>query len=92
MSSSTSYQSGDPGIVNTIHILNTGEIISSLEEYLKVEERFAWVNRSFIITKILALRKLTDHQKKSVIAIYEEGQKIREYINVDETFKPLSFY
>lgn len=77
--------------MNTIHILNTGEIISSLEEYLKVEERFSWVNRSFIISKMLQLRKLTDNKKKSVIAIYEEGHHIREYVNVEETFRPLSF-
>jgi hypothetical protein len=87
-----SYDPVDPGKVNTIHILKSGEIISSLEDYLKVEDRFAWVNRSFIISKILELRRLTDNQKKSVIAIYEEGQKIREYVNVYETFKHLSFW
>jgi hypothetical protein len=87
-----SYQIADPGSVNTIHILNSGEIISSLEEYLKFEDRFSWVNRSFIISKMLQLRKLTDSKKKSIIAIYEEGHLIREYVNVDETFRPLSFY
>lgn len=86
-----SYQVTEPGLVNTIHILSSGEIISSLEEYLKVEDRFSWVNRSFIIAKMLELRKVTDSRKKSIIAIYEEGHLIREYINVEETFRPLSF-
>jgi hypothetical protein len=86
-----SYQVAEPGQVNTIHILNSGEIISSLEDYLKFEDRFSWVNRSFIIAKMLELRKLTDTRKKSIIAIYEEGHLIREYVNVEETFRPLSF-
>jgi len=86
-----SYQVAEPGQVNTIHILNSGEIISSLEDYLRFEDRFSWVNRSFIISKMLELRKLTDTRKKSVIAIYEEGHFIREYVNVEESFRPLSF-
>jgi hypothetical protein len=85
---SRSYQ---PGIVFTIHILNTGEIISSVEEYMKFEERFAWVDRKYIIEKILHMRKLTDEEKRSVIVIYEDGQKIREFINVDHSFKPLAY-
>jgi hypothetical protein len=85
------YQVADPGQVNTIHILNSGEIISSLEDYLRFEDRFSWVNRSFIISKMLELRKLTDTRKKSIIAIYEEGHFIREYVNVEESFRPLSF-
>ncbi len=79
------------GTVRTIHILNTGEIISSLAEYEKVEERFSWVNKRDILSKLLHLRNLTDHHKFSVIVIYEDGQLIREHINVDENFKPLSF-
>ena len=79
------------GSVRTIHILNTGEIISSLAEYEKVEQRFSWVNKRDILSKLLHLRNLTDHHKLSVLVIYEDGQLIREFINVEENFKPLSF-
>jgi hypothetical protein len=80
-----------PGTVCTVHILNTGEIISNVEDYLKFERRFDWVDRKFIIEKILHLRQLTDEQKRSVIAIYEDGKQIKEFINVDHSFKPLAF-
>ncbi len=80
-----------PGTVYTVHILNTGEIISNVQDYMKFEERFDWVDRKYIIEKILHLRQLTDEQKRSVIAIYEEGQQIKEFINVDHSFKPLAF-
>ena len=80
------------GTVSTIHILKDGEVVSSVQDYMKVEDRFSWVDRSFIVSKILKLRSVTDEFKKSVIVIYEEGQQIREFVNVDETFKPLLFY
>jgi hypothetical protein len=66
-------------------------MISNVEDYLKFEDRFEWVDRRFIIEKMLHLRQLTDEQKRSVIVIYEDGQKIREYVNVEPTFKPLAF-
>ncbi len=84
------YQPGF-GMVITMHILNSGEIISSLAEYQRVEERFSWVDRSFIVSKILHLKKLTDDSKRSVIVIYEEGRVIKEYINVEHSFRPLAF-
>jgi hypothetical protein len=87
-----SYSPLHPGSVFTIHILNTGEIISNVQEYLKFEDRFMWVDRKYIIEKMLHLRQLTDQQKRSVIVIYEDGQKIREFINVDPSFKPLAFF
>jgi hypothetical protein len=80
-----------PGSVFTIHILNTGEIISNVEDYMKVEDRFDWVDRKFIIEKMLHLRQLTDEEKRSVIVIYEDGQQIKEFINVEPSFKPLAF-
>ena len=79
------------GMVSTMHILNSGEIISSLTEYQKVEERFSWVDRAYIVSKILHLKKLTDDSKRSVIVIYEEGRIIKEYVNVEHSFKPLAF-
>jgi len=85
------YNPQHPGSVYTIHILNTGEIISNVQEYMKFEDRFDWVDRKFIIEKMLHLRQLTDDQKRSVIVIYEDGQKIREFINVDPSFRPLAF-
>ena len=79
------------GVVSTMHILNSGEIISSLAEYQKVEERFSWVDRSFIVSKILHLKRLTDDTKRSIIVIYEEGRIIKEYVNVEHSFRPLAF-
>ena len=85
------YNPQHPGSVYTIHILNTGEIIANVQEYMKFEDRFDWVDRKYIIEKMLHLRQLTDDQKRSVIVIYEDGQKIREFINVDSSFRPLAF-
>ena len=59
---------------------------------MKVEERFAWVERKLIVERILHLRSLTDDDKKSVIVIYEEGQVIKEFVNVDHSFIPLAFF
>ncbi|MES1218465.1 MAG: hypothetical protein ABUT20_23360 [Bacteroidota bacterium] len=78
------------GNVNTLHILNTGEVISTHDQYQFVEDRFNWVDKARIISRILRLRLLTESHKKSVIAIYEDGQVIKEYINVDDYFQPLA--
>ncbi len=77
------------GNVNTLHILKTGEVISTHDQYQFVEDRFAWVDKPRIISRILRLRLLTESDKKSVIAIYEDGQVIKEFVNVDDYFKPL---
>jgi len=86
------YRVSERGVVSTIHVLNTGEIISSLQDYMKVEDRFSWVDRTFIVSKILDLQKKTDDRKRSFIVIYEDGNAIREFVNVDQGFKPLNFY
>ena len=86
------YRVSERGVVSTIHVLNTGEIISSVQDYMKVEDRFSWVDRTFIITKILELQKKTDDRKRSFIVIYEDGNLIREFVNVDQGFKPLGYY
>ncbi|PWU00669.1 MAG: hypothetical protein C5B52_08520 [Bacteroidetes bacterium] len=91
MNSVTSFDIPNLGSVTTVHILKGGELVHSLDEYQKVEDRFSWVNRHDIVSKILRLRPLTDLTKKSIIAIYEEGYSIREFINVDPDFKPLPF-
>ena len=85
------YKLSPFGTVNTIHILKSGEIISTLAEYEKVEQRFSWVNKRNILLKLLHLRNLTDNDKKSVIVIYEDGQHTKEFINVEEDFRPLTF-
>jgi len=86
------YRVSERGVVSTIHVLNTGEIISSVQDYMKVEDRFSWVDRTFIVSKILDLQKKTDDRKRSFIVIYEDGNIIREFVNVDQGFKPLNFY
>ena len=78
--------------VYTVHILKTGEVITSVQDYMKFEDRFTWVDKKFIVERILHARQRTDDEKKSVIVIYENGQKIKEYINVDHTFTPLTYY
>jgi hypothetical protein len=91
MNSFNSYDIPNLGAVTTVHILKSGELVFSLDEYQKVEDRFTWVNRRDIVTKILRLRPLTDLTKKSIIAIYEDGNSIREFVNVDPDFRPLPF-
>lgn len=85
------YQLGDLGKVTTMYILDTGEIVESREDYLKIEDRFTWVDRRKIIDRILQLRALTDTNRKSVIAIYEKDHSIREFVNVEVQFSPLSY-
>ena len=48
-----------PGQVNTMHVLSSGEIIDSLEAYEKVADRFAWVNRSFIMAQLAPAQNVT---------------------------------
>jgi hypothetical protein len=91
MHSVPDYQISERGLVSTIHVLKSGEVLSSVHEYMKFEDRFSWVDRTFIITKILELQKKTDDRKRSFIVIYEDGNQIREYVNVDHGFKPLAF-
>ncbi|MBS1918182.1 MAG: hypothetical protein JST87_18075 [Bacteroidetes bacterium] len=78
--------------VYTIHILKTGEVITSVQDYMKFEDRFSWVDKKFIVERILHARQRTDEEKKSVIVIYEDGQVIKEYINIDNSFTPLTYY
>ena len=92
MNSTQDYRVSERGLVSTIHVLKSGEVISSLQDYLKVEDRFSWVDRTFIVSKILELQKKTDDHKRSFIVIYEDGNLIREFVNVEQGFKPLSFY
>src|ERR1700730_2293253 len=83
------YQLPETSKVTTVHILKSGEIISTVQEFMKVEERFAWVDKSYIVATILRLGALTTERKRSLIAIYEEGRQIKEYINVEHEFLPL---
>lgn len=91
MDTTHEHKVSERGLVSTIHVLKSGEIISSVQDYMKVEDRFSWVDRTYIISKILDLQKKTDDRRRSYIVIYEDGNLIREYVNVDQTFKPLSF-
>jgi len=77
--------------VGTMHILSSGEIIGSRDAYEKVEQRFAWADRSNCIRRLLQLKSLTDAGKKSVIVFYEAGHLVKEYINVEANFQPLPY-
>lgn len=75
-----------PAVVSTVHILSTGEMIWSREEYEKVKDRFTWVDRHYILSEVLRLRTLTDNGRKTIIAIYETGRQIRKFMNIDHNF------
>jgi hypothetical protein len=81
----------DKGFVSTVHVLKDGEIIYSFQDFLKIENRFSWVDRRYLVGKILELQRKTDDRRRSFLVIYEEGNQIREYVNMDQTFKPLPY-
>ena len=77
-----------PANVRTVHVLATGELIYSREDYEKVKEKFSWVDQQFILSEILRLRRLTDNGRQSIIAIYENEKKIKPFLNIDNEFHP----
>ena len=79
------------GFVSTVHVLKGGEMIYSLQDFLKIETRFSWVDKKFLINKILEIQKKTDDRRRSFLVFYEEGNQIREYINMDYSFTPLPY-
>ncbi len=81
----------EKGFVSTIHVLSSGEIIYSVQDFMKIESRFSWVDKKFLVGKILELQKKTDDRKRSYIVLYEDGNLIREFLNVDQFFRPLPF-
>jgi len=91
MHSPETFQNPNAVFVSTIHVLNTGEIIESREGFEKVQERFLWADRKTAIQRILQLRSMTDLGKKSIIVYYEKGHQIKEHINIEANFIPLSF-
>ena len=92
MDSLTDSRISEKGFVSTIHVLSDGEIIYTVQDFMKIENRFSWVEEKSLVRKILDLRKKTDDRKRSYIVIYEEGNMIREFVNVDQTFRPLPFF
>lgn len=74
--------------VSIVRILSTGEPVITLNEYQQVADRFAWEDRSEILQKLFRLQKRTDEDKRSVIVIYETDRSIKEFLNVDEFFRP----
>jgi hypothetical protein len=79
------------GFVSTVHVLKSGEMIYSLQDFLKIETRFSWVDKKFLINKILELQKKTDDRRRSFLVFYEEGNQVREYVNMDHSFTPLPY-
>ncbi len=79
------------GFVSTVHVLNDGKIIYSLQDFLKIESRFSWVDKKYLIGKILELQKKTDDRRRSFLVIYEDGNQIREFVNMDQDFQPLPY-
>ena len=89
------FSSLNPGpnnmFVSTVHVLSDGKIISSREAFEKVQQRFEWADRKTCIQRILQLKLLTSGGKKSIIVYYETGHLIKEHINVETDFLPLTF-
>jgi hypothetical protein len=81
----------EKGFVGTVHVLKGGELIYSLQDFLKIESRFSWVDKKYLVSKILELQKKTDDRRRSFLVIYEDGNQIREYVNMDHHFKPLPY-
>jgi hypothetical protein len=79
------------GFVSTVHVLKGGEMIYSLQDFQKIENRFSWVDKKYLIGKILELQRKTDDRRRSFLVIYEEGNRIREYVNMDYSFQPLPY-
>lgn len=77
-----------PASVRTVHVLASGELIYSREEYEKVKDRFTWVDQQFILSEILRLRRLTDNGKQTLIAVYEEGRLVKSFMNLGFDFHP----
>ena len=91
MHSEQTFLNPNAVFVSTVHVLNTGEIIDSREGFEKVQDRFSWADRKTAISRILKLRTMTELGKKSVIVYYEKGHLIKEHINVETNFLPLSY-
>ncbi len=86
------FRISEKGFVSTIHVLSGGEIIYSVHDFMKIENRFSWVDKRLLVTKILELQKKTDDRKRSYIVIYEDGNMIREFLNVDARIPPASLF
>jgi len=83
-----SYNVPPSASVRTVHILSNGDLVYSLEDYEKVKDRFAWVDRGRIVSEILRLRRLTEIGKQSIIAVYEDGETIKAFLNLENDFHP----
>jgi len=71
--------------VDTIYILNNGNVILTKSEFELIAEKFAWVNQNEIENKVLELRSQTDSNRKSIIAVYETGN-IKSFPNISKNF------
>jgi len=77
--------------IHTFHVLKYGKIISSLVEFLPVQEKFQWINKKEMIKRVIALRSRTEPGGRSALVYYEDGRKVKEYLNVLEGFRPLGY-
>jgi hypothetical protein len=72
--------------VQTIYVLQSGELVHSLSDFEKVRERFSWLDKKLILTELLHVRSSTESGKKSIIAVYEEGKNLRTFLNLENDF------
>ena len=65
---------------------NVSESIASLRDRVgrqKIENRFSWVDKKYLIGKILELQRKTDDRRRSFLVIYEDGNRIRSLTGRD---------
>jgi hypothetical protein len=72
--------------IQTIYILNSGQLIHSLSDFEKVRDRFSWLDKKLILTEMLHVRASTEQGKKSIIAVYEEGKNFKTFLNLENDF------
>ncbi|MDI1353299.1 MAG: hypothetical protein PSX36_00180 [bacterium] len=71
--------------VDVVHILNDGNVVLSLHELEPFEGIFEWVDRTIIANLIDEMIAQTDGSRKSIIAIYENGD-IKTHTNISMNF------
>ena len=60
--------------VVVVNILNFGKLFSTKRELELHAGKFNWVDKNNVVDWVVGLRTKTETNKKSVIAVYEEGK------------------
>jgi hypothetical protein len=74
--------------VQTIYILSNGDRVTSMTDLDAVKDRFSWLDKKTLLTELLHTRGLTNTGNQSIIAVYEEGKKMKTFLNLPYDFHP----